>query len=77
MNLKKFALKILRVIISMKLLFKLKDFDFDNILIDENSHENILIYNILYKKLNGSKPWRIRFDKIDGWMEHTFSITYF
>ena len=77
MNLKKFALKILRVIISMKLLFKLKGFDFDNILIDENSHENILTYNILYKKLNGSKPWRIRFDKIDGWMEHTFSITYF
>ena len=56
MNLKKFALKILRVIISMKLLFKLKDFDFDSILIDENSHENILIYNILYKKLNDSKP---------------------
>ena len=30
---------------------KLEDFDTDNILIDEKSHENILIYVILYKSL--------------------------
>ena len=37
----------------------------DNILIDEKSHKNILIYNISYKNLIGSKPLRIRLDKID------------
>ena len=45
---------------------KLEDFDPDNILIDEKSHENTLIYDISYKTLIGSKPLRIRFDKIDG-----------
>ena len=46
----------------------LEDFDLDNILIDEKSHENILIYDISYKTLIGSKPLRIRFDKIDGFI---------
>ena len=45
---------------------KLEDFNLDNILIGEKSHENILIYDISYKTLIGSKPLRIRFDKIDG-----------
>ena len=45
---------------------KLEDFDPDNILIDEKSHENTLIYDISYKTLIGLKPLRIRFDKIDG-----------
>ena len=45
---------------------KLEDFDLDNIMIDEKSHENILIYDISYKTLIGSKPLRIRFNKIDG-----------
>ena len=44
----------------------LEDFDLDNILIDEKSHENILIYDILYKTVIGAKPFRVRFDKIDG-----------
>ena len=43
-------------------IIKLEDFDFDNILIDEKSHENILIYDISYKTSVGSK----RFDKTDG-----------
>ena len=47
-------------------MIKLKDFNLDNNLIGENSHENILIYDISYKTLIGSKPFRIRFDKIDG-----------
>ena len=34
-------------------------------LIDEKSHENILIYNISYKPFTGPKPLRIIFDKID------------
>ena len=29
----------------------LEDFDLDNILIDEKSHENIFIYDILYRTL--------------------------
>ena len=46
MNLKKFVLKIVSVIISMTI--KLEDFDLDKNLIDEKSHENILIYDISY-----------------------------
>ena len=49
-------------------IIKLEDFDLDNILIDEKSQENILIYDISYKTLIGSKPLRIRFDKIDGFI---------
>ena len=36
-----------------------------NILIDEKSLENILIYDISYKTLIGVKPLHIIFDKID------------
>ena len=49
-------------------IIKLEEFDIDNILIDEKSHENILIYDISYKTLIGSKTLRIRFDKIDGFI---------
>ena len=66
MNSKQFVLK------SYVLLFqwhsKLKDFGFDNILIDEKLHKNILIYIILYKTLIGTKPLRVRFDKIEGFI---------
>ena len=34
---------------------KLEDIDLDNILIDWKSHKNILIYDISYKTLIGSK----------------------
>ena len=46
-------------------IIKLEDFSLDNILIDEKSHENIMIYDVAYKTLIGSKPLRIRFDKMD------------
>ena len=49
-------------------IIKLEDFDLDNILIGEESHENILIYNISYKILIDPKPLRIRFIKIDGFI---------
>ena len=45
---------------------KLEDFDIDNILIDEKSHKNVLIYDISFKTLIGPKPLCVRFDKIDG-----------
>ena len=37
-------------------IIRLEDFDFDNILIDEKSHKNILIYDISYKTLVSPKP---------------------
>ena len=46
-------------------IIKLEDFDLD-ILTDEKSYENILIYDISYKTLIYPKPLRIRFFKIDG-----------
>ena len=49
-------------------IIKLEDFDLDNILIDEKPHENILIYDISCKTLIGSKPFHIRFSKIDGFI---------
>ena len=36
-------------------IIKIEDFDLDNTLTDEKSHENILIYGISYKTLVGSK----------------------
>ena len=46
---------------------KLEDCNLDHTL-EEKSHENILIYDISYKTLIGSKPFCIRFDKIDGFI---------
>ena len=47
---------------------KIKDFDPDNILIDEKTYENVLVYNTSYKSLIDSEPLRIRFYKIDGFI---------
>ena len=52
----------------VKLKIILEGFDLDNISIDEKSHENILIYHVSYKTSIGPKPFRIRFDKIDGFI---------
>ena len=49
----------------------------ENILIDENSCENILNYDISYKTLIGSKPLHIRFDKIDGFIRFYDGSRYF
>ena len=49
-------------------IIKTEDFNLDNILIDEKSYENLSVYNILYKTLIDTKPLRIRFDKIDGFI---------
>ena len=55
---------------------KLEDFEFDNFLIDERSHEIILIYDISYKNLIGPKHLRIIFDKIDGCIRICDGTTY-
>ena len=47
-------------------IIKLEDFGLDTISIDENSHENILIYDISYKTIIDPKPLRIRFFRTDG-----------
>ena len=49
-------------------IIKIKDFDFDNILLDEKTYENIFIYSISFKTLIGAKPLHIRFNKVDGFM---------
>ena len=46
-------------------IIKMEGFNLDNILVGENSCENILIYNISYKTLINAKLLHIRFDKID------------
>ena len=38
-------------------IINIEDFNLDNILIDEQSHENILVYNISYKTLIDAKPY--------------------
>ena len=49
-------------------IIKIEDFDLDNILLDKESYENILVYNISYKSLFDSKPLNTNFDKIDGFI---------
>ena len=49
-------------------IIKIKDFDFDNILLDEKSYENILIHDISYKTMIGVKTLHIRFDKVHGFI---------
>ena len=46
----------------------IEDFDFVNILLDEKSFKNILVYGISCKTLIGVKPLHIRFDKVDGFI---------
>ena len=45
-------------------MIQVEDFDFDNILLDEKSYKNILIYDILYNTLTDVKPVCIKFDKV-------------
>lgn len=58
------VLKTLCVIISKIINFG--EVDFENIMLDRKSNENISIYNTSYKTLIGAKPLRVRFTKIDG-----------
>ena len=75
MNLKKVRIKN-RMCYYFDDIIKLEDFHIDNILIDKKSHENILVYDILYKTSIGTKPLRVRFDKIDEFIRFYDGITY-
>ena len=46
---------------------EIEDFDFD-ILLDEKSCENILVYDVSYNILIDRKPLCIRFNKVDGFI---------
>ena len=58
-------------------MIKIGDFDFHNILLDEKSYGNILIYNISYKTLISAKRLRIRLDKVDGFIRVYNGSRYF
>ena len=44
---------------------KTEYFDFDNILLNKKSYENILTYDVSYKYLIGPKPLYITLNKAD------------
>ena len=37
-------------------------------LLDENSYENVLIYDVLYKTLVGAKPWHSVFNRVNDFI---------
>ena len=49
-------------------IIKFEDFDFDNILLDEKSNENISLYDVLWKTFIGAKLLCSMFDKVDGFI---------
>ena len=57
-----------------------RDINFSDILLDEKlsneKYENVLIYDISSKTSIGTKPLRIRFDKIDGFIKIFDKIRY-
>ena len=55
---------------------KIEHFDLDNILKDEISYENILVYIISYKSLIDSKSLSIRFNKVDEFIRIHDGIRY-
>ena len=57
---KKFLLKIMLVDIT-----NFEDFDFGNMLLEDKSYENVLIYNVLNETLIGAKTLCIMFNKVD------------
>ena len=75
MDLKQFILKIVHVYFDSNI--KFEDFNSDIILIDEKSHENILIYNISYETLIAAKLLGIiRLDKIDRFIRDYIGTRY-
>ena len=57
-------------------IFKIKDFNFDNFLMDEKSYEYSLIYDISYKILIGAKPLHIGFHAVDEFIRVYDGNTY-
>ena len=57
-------------------IMKVEDIDVNNILLDEKSYENILVFNILYKKFIDAKSLCIRFNKVNGLIKTYNGIRY-
>ena len=57
-------------------ILRLRDFGYNNILLDEKSSENILIYDISYKTSMGLKPLGVWLVKIDGFIKIYDGIRY-
>ena len=53
---------------------KVKNFDFGNMLLDENSYGNILVHDILYKTLIGAKPLCIMFGETNITCKYIYTI---
>ena len=58
-------------------IIKIDNIDFDNILLDKNSFDNILVHDISYKTLIDPEPLRIRFDKVDWFVRVYDGTRYF
>ena len=57
-------------------IMKVEDINVNNTLLDEESYQNILVYNILYKTFMDAKPLRIRFDNVNGLIKIFNRIRY-
>ena len=55
-------------------IIKIEDFNLVNILIDEKSYENILVYSISYKTLIDAKPLHITLDKIEALLDFMMEL---
>ena len=58
----------LKVVLVIILMINGTDINFSYVLLDKKLHENISVYDILYKTSTGPKLLRIKFDKIDGFI---------
>ena len=67
MNLKKVCIKNC-MCYYFRNMIKIEDFNFGNILLNEKSYKSILICNVSFKTLIGTKSLRIMFDKVDGFI---------
>ena len=57
-------------------IMKVEDINVNNTLLDEESYQNILVYNILYKTFMDAKPLRIRFNNVNGLIKIFNRIRY-
>ena len=57
-------------------IIRIDDSNFDNILTNEISYENILVYKISCNTLIGAKPLHIRLDKVDVFIRVYDGIRY-
>ena len=57
-------------------IININNLNLNNILLNEKSYQNILIYNIWHKTPYGAKPLGIIYDKVDGFIRKCDGIKY-